>query len=90
MVTSAELRSIGFSVFAYATCSAGPRRLDAREPQALSNARMGDVEVGSDHVVFADDDGSVFVPAVDVDVVLTAATTILETERNQASLIPEG
>ena len=87
---SPELRDIDFPVFTYGTCPAGPRRLDATEQEALESAAFGDGHVGSDHFVFADDDGAVFVSGTDANAVLTTARTILETEWKQADLIRQG
>jgi 4-hydroxy-4-methyl-2-oxoglutarate aldolase len=85
-----ELREIGFPLFSYGTCPAGPMRLDSREPEALSSARFGEHLITSGDVVFADDDGVVFVPAERVDEVLDAARAIWQVEREQASRIAAG
>jgi regulator of RNase E activity RraA len=85
-----ELREIGLPVFSYGTCPAGPMRLDPREPDALSSARFGAHVITSDDVVFADDDGVVFVPADRVDEVVDAARAIWQVEREQASRIVAG
>ena len=87
---SPELRNIDFPVFTYGTFPAGPRRLDSTEAEALESAAFGDGHVGSDHFVFADDDGAVFVLGTDVNAVLTTAGAIFETERKQADLIRQG
>jgi regulator of RNase E activity RraA len=85
-----ELREIGLPLFSYGTCPAGPLRLDPQEPEALSSARFGEHVITSDDVVFADDDGVVFVPAERVDEVLGAAGAIWQVEREQASRILAG
>jgi regulator of RNase E activity RraA len=85
-----ELREIGLPLFSYGTCPAGPLRLDPQEPEALSSARFGEHVITSDDVVFADDDGVVFVPAERVDEVLDAAGAIWQVEREQASRILAG
>jgi 4-hydroxy-4-methyl-2-oxoglutarate aldolase len=87
---SAELTEVDLPVFSYGTFPAGPQRLDDREPDALATARFGNGVVGSDHVVFADADGAVFVPATGVESVLAAAAAISLTERAQADLIRAG
>ena len=85
-----ELVAIGLPVFSYGSCPAGPARLDEREPEALATARFGAHLAGSGDVVFADDDGVVFVPAGQVGPVLAAARQIGEVERDQARRIREG
>jgi regulator of RNase E activity RraA len=85
-----ELREIGLPLFSYGTYPAGPLRLDPQEPEALSSARFGEHVITRDDVVFADDDGVVFVPADRVDEVLHAAGAIWQVEREQASRILAG
>lgn len=85
-----ELREIGLPLFSYGTYPAGPLRLDRQEPEALTSARFGEHMITRDDVVFADDDGVVFVPAERVDEVLDAARAIWEVEREQASRIAAG
>jgi 4-hydroxy-4-methyl-2-oxoglutarate aldolase len=82
-----ELREIDVPLFSYGTYPAGPLRLDPQEPEALSSARFGEHVITSDDIVFADDDGALFVPADRVDEVLGAANAIFQVEREQASRI---
>jgi 4-hydroxy-4-methyl-2-oxoglutarate aldolase len=85
-----ELVEIGVPVFSYGSYPPGPVRLDEREPEALVAARFGPHTVTSDDLVFADDDGVVFVAADRVDDVLATAHEIWQKEREQAVKIRAG
>jgi regulator of RNase E activity RraA len=85
-----ELVAIGMPVFSYGRYPPGPVRLDDREPAALVSARVGPHLVTADDLVFGDDDGVLFVPAVAVAGVLETARQIRETERRQAERIAAG
>src|SRR4029453_7602499 len=76
--------------FSYGTCPSGPQRLDRRTATALQRAQFGDFEVDSTDMVFADDDGCLFIKADRVEDVLATARTIWERERQQAEAIKGG
>ena len=85
-----ELVEIGLPVFSYGSYPPGPVRLDEQEPEALTSARFGPHVVSGEDVVFADDDGVLFVAADRVQEVLAAARKIEETEREQARRMHAG
>ena len=85
-----ELVEIGLPVFSYGSYPAGPVRLDEREPEALVTARFGSHLVSAGDIVFADDDGVLFVAAERTEQVLVTAHQIWQTERDQARRIQEG
>jgi 4-hydroxy-4-methyl-2-oxoglutarate aldolase len=85
-----ELREIDVPVFSYGTSPLGPVRLDEREAEALTAARVGEHTLTVDDIVFADDDGVVFVGAARVDEVLAVAREIRLVERAQADKILAG
>ena len=85
-----ELAAIGLPVFSYGSYPAGPVRLDEREPEALVTARFGSHLVSAGDIVFADDDGVLFVAAERTEQVLVTAHQIWQTERDQARRIQEG
>jgi len=78
------LIEIGFPVFSYGAYAPGPARVGERELDALVSARFGVHLVTANDVVFADDDGVLFVRADRVDDVLASARQIHEVEREQA------
>jgi regulator of RNase E activity RraA len=85
-----ELVELGVPVFSYGRHPVGPLRLDPQERDALDWARVGDVVVTRQDVVFADDDGVVFVAAEQVDEVLDAARELRAVEREQARKVAAG
>lgn len=85
-----ELVEIGLPVFSYGAYPPGPVRLDEREPAALTTARFGPHLVSAADVVFADDDGVLFVAADRTPEVLATAHEIRQVERAQAVEIRQG
>ncbi len=77
-------------MFSYGSFPPGPVRLDEQEADALTSVRFGAHMVTSDDLVFADDDGVVFVAAKRADEVLAIAREIWQKEREQAVKIRAG
>ncbi|MFE9403512.1 RraA family protein [Streptomyces sp. NPDC006530] len=85
-----ELADIALPVFSYGSHPPGPVRLDAQEPEALTSARFATHLVNREDVVFADEDGVLFVGAEHVEEVLATASRIRGTEREQADRVRAG
>jgi len=87
---TSELLRIAFPVFSYGSTPAGPLRLDSRDKMALQSARFDQFEVHRGDLVFADDDGCLFVPGERISELHATARKIWERERHQAELIAAG
>jgi regulator of RNase E activity RraA len=87
---TAELAAIGFPVFSLGSCPTGPRRLDARPPDALTSAACGACRVDASHLVVGDEDGLVFAPLAHAERILATAAGIAATEGAQAAAIRSG
>jgi 4-hydroxy-4-methyl-2-oxoglutarate aldolase len=85
-----ELTAIGLPVFSYGSYPAGPVLVNEREPEALVTARFGSHQVSTGDVVFADDNGALFVAAEHAEQVLATAQQLWQTERDQVRLMGEG
>jgi regulator of RNase E activity RraA len=87
---TADVRAIGLPVFSLGAIPAGPLRLDARSPQALLSANVGDWTISRDDLILGDDDGVLFLPAGGAGEIFTVAEAIRDTERRQAERIRSG
>ncbi len=87
---TAALREIGFPIFSLGATPMGPRRLDEREPSAVSSAGFGSFAVGPVDVAFADDDGVIFADQKSVPAIFETAARIAAREREQADAIARG
>ena len=87
---TAELQAIGLPVVSLGTMPTGPQRLDPRPDGALERATVGEWTVDREDVVFADDDGVLFVSRSAAADVFTHAETIRNTEARQAELMRGG
>ncbi len=85
-----ELRQIRLPIFTYGACPSGPQRLDPRDSSALRSARFGNFLVERGDVVFADDDGCLFLVSNRVDELLRMAHEIWGRERRQVEEIKSG
>lgn len=87
---TAELIEIGFPIFSYGICLAGPLRIDRRDQDAFTSAHFGDAIVTKKDIVFADADGVLFVASGQAEKVISTAKSIFQRERQQAREIQRG
>lgn len=87
---TADIEEIGLPVFSLGATPPGPRRADARAPDALVAASVGAITVTADDAILADEDGVLAVPLANLDEVFAAAEAIRDTERAQAERIAAG
>ena len=87
---TAELMRIGFPIFSYGGCSSGPRSVDTRDGEALQSAHFGDLLVTRDDVLFADEDGVLYVHVHHIEAVISTAEEIRDVERRQAVALQYG
>jgi regulator of RNase E activity RraA len=87
---TAELHELALPVFSMGAFPAGPREARRRTREPLVPCNFAGFEVTREHVVFADDDGVMFVAEADLEAVLGVASTIRETESRQSLLARRG
>jgi regulator of RNase E activity RraA len=87
---TAELIEIGFPIFSYGICLAGPLRIDQRDQDAFTSAHFGDAIVTKEDVVFADADGVLFIAGGQAQNAISTAKSIFQRERQQAREIQRG
>ncbi len=82
---SRELRTLGLPVFSAGSIPGGPQHPQPSPPHALARASVGEHLVTADDIVLADDDGVLFLPRERTADIAHLATTIRDTEREQAA-----
>ena len=87
---TAELRGAGIPIFSLGCCPAGPRRLDARPPNALGMAICENHLVTAGDFVVADDDGVIFIALDHFAAAADAARGIRRTELKHVQLMRRG
>jgi len=81
---SVDIRRIGLPVFSLGTLPNGPLSVTNRSSDALTSAHVGEWALGTGDVVFADDDGVLFIPGDHAEEIFLLAESIRDTEVNQA------
>lgn len=84
------IRAMGAKVWSLGTCPNGPLGLRPRAKEALTHAQFGAVTATSGDIVFADDDGVVFVGLTHLAEVIEAAHDIAVREGAQAARLLKG
>lgn len=87
---TAAIRAMGAKVWSLGTCPNGPLELRPRPGDALTRAQFGGVTAGTGDIVFADDDGVVFVGLTHLAEVIEAAHGIAVREGAQAARLLKG
>lgn len=87
---TAEIRRLGVPLFSYGRNPIGPTRSHSKVEPPAARVTFGTAEVGADDVVFADDDGAIFVENVWMARVLKAAAEIAHTEAAQSARVLQG
>lgn len=87
---SAELEEIGVPVFSYGTYPLGMQRTFAPVGDPFACCQFGEASVERGELVFADDDGVLFVPEEHIETVMSTAEEIRATEQAQVERIRAG
>jgi regulator of RNase E activity RraA len=87
---SAAIRALGIPVWSLGTCPVGPQELRTRSVHALEAASVGPSTVTRDDVIFADEDGVVFVASAHAPRVVATAREIAVRELAQAARLAAG
>jgi regulator of RNase E activity RraA len=85
-----ELKRIRFPVFTYGSLPLGPTRSETPENDPFNEIRFGLFKITPNDVVFADDDGVLFVEKSRIEEVIEIAVSIYNVERNQAKQVLSG
>lgn len=85
-----ELRALGVPVFAYGTFPRGPVEGRTVPTDRLERAHLGSITTERGDLVFADDDGALFVAESDFANVVRVAQQIRARERQQCDLVARG
>jgi regulator of RNase E activity RraA len=87
---TAELLQIRLPVFTTGSIPLGPRTLRPRTTEPLDPCTFAGSTITRDHVVFAEPDGVLFIPAQSVEPALEGARAIADRERKQADAVRAG
>jgi regulator of RNase E activity RraA len=87
---SAAIRALGIPVWSLGSCPVGPQELRTRSVHALEAASVGPSTVTREDVVFADEDGVVFVASTEAPRVVAMARDIAVRELAQAARLAAG
>ena len=87
---SAELGTIRLPIVSLGAFPVGPQRLEPRDQDALTHARVSVHTITHNDFVLGDDDGTLFIPLPDAEAVAATAAAIRDTERTQAARMLHG
>lgn len=85
-----ELVEIGLPLFSLGAIPTGPLRVEPRDADALTSARVGPWVITANDLVMGDENGVLFVPLARAEAVATAARAISATEGAQSEKMRGG